>query len=501
MILGASRLYSAALFVSVYAWGWLAAPNVGAEEAPPWGRIGDNLRVTGELRGRYEAWNYFQPAPAKNNNRDYDFWALRARLGVLLATPYIDGYVQGEYSGLYDLPSNAVAVPGGALGLGAAYYAENRGTSIGDVHLKQAYLNFKSDPWGWPGMSLKAGRFEIREGLEYTSGDPKFDGLKAARVSQRLLGPFDFVQATRNFDGFSLVYDRPALNLSLSGTHPTQGGFNIHAQDEISRIDLFYAAMTSKKDAWLPGAESRLFYLYYGDDRHAQAVDNRPIASRPSLNRQALKIHAVGTHWLAVRQWGPGVADGLLWGAYQFGDWAGLNHQAWAADAEIGYQWTELPLKPWLRAVYFRSSGDGDSKDGRHETFFQVLPTVRLYAKFPFFNLMNIQDLFVQLNLAPTHAIKLGVDFHHLSLSSSGDLFYAGAGATSRAGSFGYLGRPAGGGSDVGELVDFSFTQTLSRELSWSLYYGHAFGGNVTQSVYRAKKDADFAFAEFNLAF
>jgi hypothetical protein len=78
-------------------------------------------------------------------------------------------------------------------------------------------------------------------------------------------------------------------------------------------------------------------------------------------------------------------------------------------------------------------------------------------------------------------------------------LFYAGA--TSRSGSFGYLGRPSGGRSTVGELADVSFTQALTRELSWSLYYGHAFGGNVTQSVYRAKKDADFAFAEFNLGF
>ncbi|MDD5034903.1 MAG: alginate export family protein [Methylococcaceae bacterium] len=490
-----------AMAMAVMGWGLPVGPAACVEEAPPWGRIDDQLRITGELRGRYEAWNYFQPKPAVNDRNDYDFWALRARLGVLLTTPYLDGYVQGEYTGLYGLPTDAVAVPGGPLGLGAAYYTENREDSPGDVHLKQVYVNFKSDPAGLPGISLKVGRFEIREGLEYTTGDAKFDGLKTTRASQRLLGPFDFTQATRNFDGFSVVYDRPALNLSLSGAHPTQGGFNIHAQDEISHIDLFYAALTGKKDAWLPGAEARLFYLYYGDDRNTQAVDNRPLAHRPRLNRKDLKIHTIGTHWLAVRQWGTGVADGLLWGAYQFGEWTNLDQQAWAVDAEVGYQWSEFPLKPWLRACYFRSSGDGNPRDGRHETFFQVLPTVRQYAKFPFFNLMNIQDVFAQLSVVPTPTTKVGIDIHHLSLSSSGDLFYGGAGATSRAGSFGYQGRPSGGGSHVGELVDLSFSHTLTRELSWNLYYGHAFGGNVIQSVYRAQKDANFAFAEFNLVF
>jgi hypothetical protein len=88
-----------------------------------------------------------------------------------------------------------------------------------------------------------------------------------------------------------------------------------------------------------------------------------------------------------------------------------------------------------------------------------------------------------------------------LSLADSNDLFYAGAGATSSSGSFGYQGRPSGGKSNVGELVDLGFTQTLTRELSWSVYYAHAFGGNVIQNVYQGKKDADYAFVEFNLAF
>ena len=93
-----------------------------AEEAKPLGQINDYLRVTGELQGRYEAWDYFQPSPAVNNNNDYDFWALRARLGVLLTTSFVDGYAQAQYTGIYGLPNNAVAVPGGSLGIGGGLF-------------------------------------------------------------------------------------------------------------------------------------------------------------------------------------------------------------------------------------------------------------------------------------------------------------------------------------------------------------------------------------------
>jgi hypothetical protein len=482
----------------------LAQANLAGADEPqkPWGQITDNFRITGEFRGRYEAYNFFRPGPAVNNNNEYDFWALRGRLGALLTSQFADAYVQAEYSGTYGLPDDAFAVPGGALGLGALYYTENgRNTSPSDVHLKQAYVNLKLAALGLPGLSLKTGRFEVREGLEYTTSDPKFNLLKTSRISQRLVGTFDFAHASRSFDGFAVAYDQPEFNVSLSATHPTQGGFNLRAQDEISHIDLFYAALTSKKDALLPGTEGRLFYLYYGDDRNTQVIDNRPTSRRPRLNRQDLQIHTVGTHVLTVQDWGPGTADGIVWGAYQFGDWTDLDHQAWAFDVEAGYQWTGLPLKPWLRGGYFLGSGDGDAGDGRHETFFQVLPTVRLYAKFPFFNLMNLQDAFAQLIVAPTQSTRLGIDFHHLSLAETGDLFYAGAGASSRSGSFGFLGRPSTGRSTVGELVDVSFTHNLTKQLSWSAYYAHAFGGNYVDSFYRQKKDADFAFVEFNLTF
>lgn len=496
-----------------WAWSGLVACLWGAAaqaaDEAPLGQIGPNFRVLGELRGRFEAFDFFQPAinPAKGvvaNQNDYAFGALRARLGVAMTTPWVDGLAQGEYTGLYDLPTHAFGGPGvGPLGLGGAYYADSgKNVSSGDVHIKQAYLNFKLQPMvGLANTYFKGGRFEFSDGLEYKTGDAKFDGLKTTRISQRLIGPFDFAHATRNLDGFALNYDAPDFNVTLAATHPTQGGFNIRAEDQISHIDLAYGAITSKKGALLPDTEARLFYLYYGDNRGVQPTDNRPLADRPKLSQDALAISTVGTHALTVQKLGPGSLDGVFWGAYQFGDWGNLNQDAWAVTPEIGYQFTDVMFKPWLRAGYFRSSGDSNAKDGTHGTFFQVLPTVRLYAKFPFFNLMNIQDVFAQFSVLPTDTTKLGVDVHHLSLGDSHDLFYGGSGATSRSGSFGYFGRASGGHSSIGQLVDVTFTHTISKYFSWSAYYAHVFGSDVARSDYALQNDANYGFLEINASF
>jgi hypothetical protein len=455
------------------------------------------LRLTGELRGRAELNDFFKPSPALNNNNEYVFGATRARLGLALTTPLVAGLVQAEHTGLYGLPDDAVAVPGGALGTGALSFAEHPQTVQSDVHLKQLSLTLKPALLRVPGLSLTGGRFEVSDGLEYRTGDAKFDFLKTVRISQRLIGPFDFAHATRNFDGGSVVYDRPELNLTVTAAHPTQGGFNVDAGETINGVDVVYAALTAKRGSLLPGTDARVFYLYYADDRTVQVVDNRPAAQRPFLNRRGLDIHNLGGHVLAVHPLGPGAADGLLWGVYQLGDWTTQTQDAFAVAAEAGYQWTGVPLQPWVRGGYFRGSGDDNPSDGSHGTFFNVLPTGRIYATFPFYNLMNLQDSFGQLILAPTKATRVRVDYHHLNLSESKDLFYSGSGAQDRTGAFGYAGRASNNATSLADVIEASVSQVLTPYFSWNAYYGHAFGGGVIERFFRGKPDADYAFVEF----
>lgn len=465
----------------------------------PIGQINEYLRITGELYGSHETWNFFQPGPAINNDNDYNLWAVRARPGILLTTPYINGYAQAQYVGLYGLPDDAVAAPGGPLGLGGAYFLANQSKNASNIFLKQAYLDFKFHSLGLPGL-LKIGRFEFMDGMEYMTGAGKFDALKRARVAQRLLAS-NVVHVGRSFDGFAAVYDRPEFNITAAGLRPTQGGFTVQGQKEIGDINLFYAALTSKKDALLPGTEGRFFYLNYDDKRNAQAIDNRPAGDRPRLDDQNLNIHTIGAHLLTLQPLGSGSIDALLWGAYQFGAWTNQDHRAWAIAAEAGYQWMNLPFQPWLRALYYRSSGDNRAGDDAHKTYFTALPSGRAYAKLPFYNLMNLQDAFLQVIVSPTPKTKVTIDLHHLSLSNKNDLFYSGLGPTSGTGAFGYSGRPSNGRSEVGQLVDISFTHTLNKQLSWRFYYGHAFGGDVVKNFYQGKKDADMVYLDFTLVF
>ncbi|NOQ37130.1 MAG: hypothetical protein GQ569_14760 [Methylococcaceae bacterium] len=470
------------------------------EKKRPLGQINDYLRIKGHLQGSYEAWNYFQPSPAVNNNNQYDLWGVRARLGLELKSDYVDGYVEGQYLGAFGVPDDSISKPGGALGLGGAYFALTRSTSPENTFLRQAYLTFKADELGLKGLSLKLGRFEYMDGMEYKTGNRKFDMTKRKRIAQRLLGTY-VVYMQRTFDGFSLSYDQPDYNFTASGFRPTQGGFNVQGQHEISDVNVFYTALTSKKDALLKGTEGRLFYMYYNDDRQTKVTDNRSAANRPSLETHNLELHTLGAHALTQHKVGSGTADALMWGAYQFGDWTNQDHSAWAFDAEVSYQWDEVPLKPSLRAVYYTSSGDDNPNDNQHNTFFLGLPSGRAFAKFPFYNMMNIQDTFVELSLTPIPKSNLTFSFHQLTVNESNDLFYGGHGATSRSGAFGYMGRPTNGNTDIGQLVDVNFTHRINEHISWRVYYGHAFGGSVTESFYKGKKDADLAYMMVNLEF
>jgi hypothetical protein len=60
---------------------------------------------------------------------------------------------------------------------------------------------------------------------------------------------------------------------------------------------------------------------------------------------------------------------------------------------------------------------------------------------FPFYNLMNLNDLMGQLILAPAPGVELRPSIHGLWVSASRDLWYAGGGAFNNS-LFGYTGGP-----------------------------------------------------------
>ena len=138
-------------------------------------------------------------------------------------------------------------------------------------------------------------------------------------------------------------------------------------------VDLQYVAFTKSelKDHVLV----RAFGMDYHDGRTGLTkTDNRALAVR-AADHKNIRIGTYGGDAIVTAPLGPGRADLLFWGALQSGQWGILTHRAGAAAVEGGFQFSGVRTTPWVRAGWFRSTGDNNATDGQHNTFFQVLPT------------------------------------------------------------------------------------------------------------------------------
>jgi hypothetical protein len=297
----------------------------------------------------------------------------------------------------------------------------------------------------------------------------------------------------------TLAYDRGNVNVTGFWNRPTTGGFEIHGGRHMEDINVFGASVTSNVALAGNPTDARLFYIYYGDDRNVLRLDNRPLAVREA-DLEDTDIHTIGANFAHVAPVGDGRLDLLAWVAGQTGDWQSQSHSAWAYSFEAGYQLPDLTTKPWLRVGLFRSSGDDDPSDSHHESFFQLLPTARLYALTPFFNMMNNQDLFAQLLLKPMEKVGLRADLHWLRVSEPRDFAYFGGGATKDS-FFGYGGVPANGKRDLGILTDIGVTWKPVNVLTISAYYGHVFGQAVNRNAFPVRSEIDYGFLEGTCSF
>ena len=259
-------------------------------------------------------------------------------------------------------------------------------------------------------------------------------------------------------------------------------------------VDLQYLALT--RSDWKQHVLWRAFAIGYHDGRTGLTkTDNRALAVR-SADHENIRVGTYGGDLLAAVPAGPGQFDFLFWGALQNGSWGKLGDSANAAAIEGGYQLTKAPTAPWLRGGWFRSSGDNNATDGTHNTFFQILPTPRIYARLPFYNLMNSSDEFVQLMDKPTKRLALRADLHWLQLTSAHDLWYLGGGAYDNK-VFGYVGRPANGASSLASVPDISADWQATKNVALNFYYAYAQGKTVVAAIYPTDRNMQYGYVEF----
>jgi len=470
----------------------LLLPSLALAQPPI--KIGDAV-VTTSLRSRMYSWNWFGDAPSG----DYTYSGSLLRFGLTESKPKFDWQVEFAVPALVNLPTSAVLpAPFGQLGLGASYSAANAGaSSTSNIFLKQGTFRVKG-LGGFAGQSLKVGRMEFIDGSEVTPGHSTLAALKRDRIAQRLLANFGFTDVQRSLDGALYVFDAPKLNVTAVAARPTEGVFQVDAWKEL-QINVFYGAITGEHGKYA-ATDWRVFALSYRDYRNGVVkTDNRPAALR-NTDFDAVNIGTYGGHIMQIVPTATGPVDLLFWGALQNGTWGTQSHRANAYAAEAGWQPALLrTIKPWIRAGYDFGSGDDNAADGTHRTFFQVLPTPRIYARTPFFNMMNTKDAFGELILRPKR-VTIRTDIHSLRLADSADLWYSGGGAF-QATTFGYTGRPSNGQSTLATLYDVSADVTLTPHLGVGGYFGYATGGLVTQAIYSGDNAVHLGFFELNVKF
>ncbi len=441
---------------------------------------------------RVESWRYFEPQPGGGDPTS-TYAGTRFYMGLRRSTRRVDLQAAAHVVQLGWLPDDAIGP--GPLGLGAVYFDHAGSTHPGEIYLKYLNVRFKDV---LPGLAVQAGRFGYTSGAEGASGVAKIETVKRQRLDSRLVGEFEFSFFQRSFDGVRADYARGRARATAAVFLPTQGGFEEDANPTMTDVLVLTGALTLGPGSPIPRTEWQIFSHRYDDDRH---VTQRP--DNQGLTSTAADVHVTtfGTSLVTARPAGPGEFDALLWLAVQTGRWYELDHRAHSAALEAGYQWIRVRGRPWLRGGWLYASGDRDPSDDRHETFFQMLPTVRRYSLSATYSQMNLSDLFVQTLINPTTRLSIRADLHRLTLARGADRWYFGSGATQNEGRiFGFGTRASAGASDLGTVLEGSADVRVVPRWTVGGYLGSIFGGEVVTRTF-AGSHLVFGFVESTIQF
>ena len=456
--------------------------------ATPW-------RVTAGVRVRAERWNWFDEGGAGS----YWYAGALGRLGVEREARPLGFRLELAAPVLLHLPDDAVRpAPAGQLGLGGTYAASNFGEQhVVQLFPKNAHVRWRRQ-WLRTTDDVRVGRFEFNDGSEATPSSETLVAVKRDRVTQRLLGNFGWTHVGRSFDGAHWSRTWDGRNITVVAAAPTRGVFQADGWGPLP-IAVAYGAWT--RPMLGSRADARVFALQYSDLRDDPVkTDARPLAVRQA-DDERVHVTTVGGHWLQGATGRAGTVDVVLWGALQGGAWGTQSHGAWAGVAELGFQPVGMPtIKPWLRAGVSYGSGDRDPGDDRHATFFQVLPTPRPYARFPFYDMLNTTDAYAMLTLRPASRFTMRGEAHALRLSSGSDLWYQGGGAFQMR-SFGYQGRPTGGERDLAHLFDVSAELRFTPDFILSGYLAKARAGRAMRAAYPQRSPGTLAYLEVERRF
>jgi hypothetical protein len=468
----------------------LAAISAAAQTTPP--PPGRTLPFSISVldRTRTDAVSFYADAPYTTT---YPYVEQLTRIAVAQKFEHFDYQLELGESNVFDVPTTSVdpVAARGQLFLGGTYFAANGSLNTLPVaaSFRQGFLRYRGKG---PDTTLRIGRFEFFDGQETAPKDATLGWLQTNRIAQRLVGNFGFSNGQRSFDGLDGHFGKGSWDVTAMAGRATQGVFNMNANPELN-VDIQYMAYTKRQ--FHDHLIFRAFGIGYHDGRTGLTkTDNRSTAAK-ALDHKNIRIGTYGADAIASVPAGPGAFDFLFWGVLQNGNWGLLNQHSGAVAVEGGYRLTKVASKPWLRGGMLHTSGDTNATDDQHNTFFQILPTPRIYARFPFYDMQNSNDQFVQIVDNPMKKIEVRTDLHFLQLASNADLWYQGGGAYDNK-VFGYTGRPANLHSSFASVFDISSDYAVTPSFNLNLYFAHSVGKSVVGAIYPTGHTATYGYLE-----
>ncbi len=308
-------------------------------------------------------------------------------------------------------------------------------------------------------------RFDLHQAYIESNG-VRIGRQKLNYGTQRLVGAFEWSNTARTFDAARIRLNHATGALDLFAAKPIavqpdkfndwQRPANRHFASE-----LYGAYYTNNRI--LPSGKAEAYYLVRNSDRFDDTV------------------HTVGV----LLQGKAGSAGWNFEGAFQFGDFNGMTHRAYALHGGVSFAAGE---RASVGAEFNLASGDDDAGDSTHETFDNLYPTNHgHYGQMDFFAWMNMMNAAVTARYQVCDQLALEAEYHWFWLMEpETDAWHNAGGTVIRAGAPG-AGRFVGSELDVRAILRGSDTQTFS------IGYSRFFAGSFVEDT-GPSRDADFFY-------
>ncbi len=296
--------------------------------------------------------------------------------------------------------------------------------------------------------------------------------------SQRLVGPGDFTQVPRTFDGGTASLRIADWTITPFWTEAVPIVHKYRFNESTSDQKLFGIFSTGP-----------LHLLPVNLDLYWLDADNATAAFNGTTGRER-------RHTLGGRTWGKIGSTGLdfeVEGAAQFGTVGGRDIAASMATANVGYTLPVARLSPRIYLEFDYASGD-KRPGGGVGTFNQLYPNGHSYLGYiDYIGRQNIISPSAGLTMTPIHDLTLSLQQYFFWRASDRDAVYNKAGGVLRPGIVTTA-------RYVGAEVDLLATYNFTRHLLGYAGYSHFSTGEFIRKT-GPDKNSDFLYAAMQYTF